>query len=102
MKRNAIRPDFKAGTITLYNRDCLEVLPDLPPQAAIIADPPYGIRNDGDYTRFSGGKWPSNNFHDGSWQSDRWGGIIGDDKPFDPSPWLTFPKVVLWGYQYFA
>jgi len=104
MKRNGslIKPDFRASNITLYNMDCLEVAPYLPKDAAIIGDPPYGIKNGGDYTRLSGGKSPSNNFHGRSSQSRDWGGIIGDDKPFDPSPWLKFPKVVLWGFQYFA
>lgn len=102
MIRPHLRPDFKAHNVILFNNDCLEVLPLLPPEAAIVTDPPYGIKNGGDYTRLSGGKRPSNNFHGRTNQSRYWGGIIGDDKPFDPSPWLRFPKVVLWGYQYFA
>lgn len=85
-------PDFEAGNVTLYNRDCLDLLPVLPKDAGIITDPPYGVRNNGNYGRFRGGKWKSNNFHD----------ILGDDQPFDPSPWLTFPIVVLWGYPFFA
>jgi site-specific DNA-methyltransferase (adenine-specific) len=28
--------------------------------------------------------------------------IIGDDKPFDPAPWLAFPAVVMFGANYFA
>ena len=102
MIRSPLRPDFQVANVTLYNRDCLEVLPILPTGAAIITDPPYGVKNDADYTRLSGGKHPSNNFHNRTASSPNWGGILGDDKPFDPSPWLRFPKVVLWGYQYFA
>ncbi len=102
MIRTRLRPDFKARNVILFNNDCLEILPLLPSDAAIITDPPYGIKNGGDYTRLSGGKRPSSNFVGRSRQSRFWGGIIGDDKPFDPSPWLQFPKVVLWGYQFFA
>ncbi len=97
-----IKPDYKARNVTLYNKDCLEVLALLPADAAIVTDPPYGVKNGGDYTRLSGGKRPSNNFHGRTMQSRDWGGILGDDKPFDPLPWLRFQKVVLWGYQYFA
>ena len=28
--------------------------------------------------------------------------MIGDDKPFDPSPWLAYSRVVLFGYNHFA
>jgi len=59
---------------------------------ACISDPPYGIGFDTDYTRFTiqSGK---NKKHKP---------IYGDDKPFDPTPYLDFDAVVLWGSQYFA
>lgn len=28
--------------------------------------------------------------------------IVGDDKPFDPAPFLVFPVVLIWGANYFA
>jgi site-specific DNA-methyltransferase (adenine-specific) len=79
----------------LLQGDCLELIRDIDPKSihAIVSDPPYGADNDCDYTRFSGGKSPSRRYHKG---------IAGDDQPFDPSPWLGFPKVILWGYQFFA
>lgn len=80
-------------TYQLINANCLDVLSDLPHVDAVITDPPYGCRNNCDYTRFTNGISPSRNYHRG---------IKGDDQPFDPSPWLQFPKVVLFGYQYFA
>lgn len=66
-----------------------------PPEkiTALVSDPPYGCHNDCDYTRFTGGLSPSRNYHEG---------IVGDNQPFDPRPWLNFPKVVLFGYQFFA
>ena len=58
----------------LYRADCLDLLPI---QAdAVISDPPYGMNwnTNGDrYTR-GGRKWN--------------GPVIGDDRPFDPLPWL--------------
>lgn len=76
--------------------DCLEVLPGLTDRRkiAVIQDPPYGSRNDCDYTRFSGGITEQGRQHHEN--------VAGDDRDFDPSPFLDFPVVVLWGYHYFA
>lgn len=81
------------GDCTLYLGDCLE-LPQariLEPQEgwAIITDPPYGIN----YKSPSGagmtvrGNYPV---------------IVGDDQPFDPSPFLGFDDVIMWGANHFA
>jgi site-specific DNA-methyltransferase (adenine-specific) len=61
-------------------------------RVAIVTDNPYGMDNDADYSRFTGGLKESNTFEP----------IAGDDKPFDPQPWLSFPYVTLWGYQFLA
>ena len=81
--------------VQLYLGDCLDVLRTLPDGSvdAVVTDPPYGCDNDCDYTRFSGGLSESTCFHLG---------IHGDNQPFDPIPWPTFPKVILWGYQFYA
>lgn len=81
------------GSIRLYRGDCLDVLPELGPVDAVISDPPYGGNYDTDYTRFTGSLAPNRNHG---------AGIIGDDSPFDPSPFLFADRVVLWGYQHFA
>lgn len=59
--------------------------------AAIVADPPYGISyvhggndDDSNPTKFAGIA------------------VIGDDKPFDPTPFLRFPEVILWGANHYA
>ena len=89
-----MRPTWESGSVKLYCGNCLDVLPDIKKdRVAILSDPPYGCNNDPDYTRFTGG------MHDGR---DFGEPIHGDDQPFDPKPWLDFPEVVLWGYQYFA
>jgi DNA modification methylase len=70
--------------------DCLEVLADLPRDAVIVSDPPYGMAWNTDSTRFTFGG-----------RSD-WGKVRGDDRPFDPSPWLGFRKVILWGANHYG
>lgn len=84
------------GPAMLYLGDCLEVLPTLPKVDAVITDPPYGMDWDTDSTRFSGERRKR-----GAGRKD-WGHIHGDDKPFDPAPWLSFPRVVLFGSNHFA
>ena len=84
--------------IQLYQGDCLEILPTLKNQSidAIVADPPYGMKWDSNTSRFSGGTVRRgkkvNNFGD----------IQGDDRPFNPSIWLGFPKLILWGANHYA
>jgi len=63
---------------------------------AIVTDPPYGMNWDTDTTRFSGGKQKVSRGKD--WKRK----INGDNKPFDPSPWLAYNKVIMWGYNHFA
>ena len=84
------------GNATLYLGDCMEVLPTLPKVDAVITDPPYGMDWDTDSTRFTGGKYKR-----GDGRED-WGAIRGDAEPFDPTPWLNFPRVVLFGANHFA
>jgi len=80
--------------VILHNGDCMEYMRTMDRDGVIVvSDPPYGCANNCDYTRFTGGLAPGRNYH---------AGILGDDKPFDPTPWLDFPKVILWGYQFFA
>jgi len=59
----------------------------------IISDPPYGIDWDTDYTRFSTEYGTKRVCHSP---------IVNDDKEFDPLPWLEYPKVVLWGANWYC
>ena len=86
-------PYFQTENGVLYHGDCLFILPHLGPVDLILTDPPYGCKNNCDYTRFSGGLSESRNYGKQ---------IFGDEKPFDPSPFLGFSGVILFGYQFFA
>lgn len=78
------------GNATLYLGDCLEILPQLPRGGAMVSDPPYGIA----YAKGAGGK--------GKHSVRNTEAIVGDAKPFDPTPWLDFADVILWGANHFA
>lgn len=90
------------GNATLYLGDCREVLPLLPNDAAIVSDPPYGIgyKHSGgggkNHAGLNGGKPRSCAFHEEHHR------VIGDDTTFDPSPWLKWQVVLLWGANHFA
>ena len=80
-------------TVTLYCGDCLDLLPI--EADAVVSDPPYGMNWNTDTTRFATGQrtaGPGRNRD----------AIIGDDTPFDPSPWLGYEKVVLWGSNHYG
>jgi len=80
---------------TLYQGDCLDVLPTLAAGSvdAVITDPPYGISLATNYReRKRTALALCNNFRP----------IAGDDRPFDPTPFLRFRTVVLFGANYFA
>lgn len=88
------------GDATLYHGDCLEILPTLPKVDAVITDPPYGMRADTNMGRFSGGTPESIARRKGA--NRVYAPIVGDDKPFDPSPWIDYPSVVLFGWNHFG
>ena len=71
------------GPHTLILGDCLEVLPTLGRVDAVVTDPPYGI----DY-----------NASESSQQGiQKFDAIEGDNKLFDPSPFMGFRDVLMWG-----
>ena len=82
-------------TVELYLGDCLEIMPTLEDGSvdAVITDPPYGI---GVLTNYRERKRAAlaecNDFPL----------IHGDDKPFDPEPFLDYQTVILFGANYYA
>jgi DNA modification methylase len=90
----ALPPDIPCktfgGLCTIYHADCHTLLPLLPRAAAIVTDPSYLVKGKGfDYTktRRRASHWDRN--------------YAGLDQPFDPSPWLAFPEVILCGANHY-
>lgn len=95
-----MKPYYQDESCTIYHGDCREILPLLEPRNVdlVLSDPPYGTKTNTDYTRFSGGQR-----NDPRWRKGKtWEGIEGDGNAFDPSPWLEFQKVILWGANNFS
>lgn len=81
------------GDCTLIHGDCRDVLPTLGRFDAVITDPPYGMNLNTDYSGFNG--W--------SGKGHEYDRVLGDNEPFDPTPWLALaPVSIFWGAQYFA
>ena len=86
------RKETLADGVDLYLGDSREIVPALQGVDACISDPPYGIK----YSHgVGGGKLARSTKFDHH-------PIIGDDGPFDPTPLLVFPTVVLFGANHFA
>jgi len=85
----------KSGlTATLYLADCLDVLPTLGRVDAVITDPPYGIAHPCNFA----GRGRDNLAGCGDYAD-----VAGDDKPFDPAPFLNLQvPTCLWGGNHFA
>ena len=88
----------------LYLGDCLEFMRGMDAGSvdAVITDPPYGMNLDTDNSRFSGGNVASVYKRGNGIGTSNGKPIIGDDKPFDPSPFLNFKKVIMWGFNHYA
>lgn len=89
---------WELGEHRLAVGDCTDgvILPRLVQDTVIdllLTDPPYGVDWDTDYTRFTteyGGKRIKHP------------PIVNDDKPFDASPWMHYPQVILWGANWYC
>jgi site-specific DNA-methyltransferase (adenine-specific) len=94
-------PDWQTedGSVRLWCADCLDLLPQLEAGSvdAVVTDPPYGIA----YCKGSGGSTAGYSGRKGI-NGRNIEAIAGDDVPFDPTPFLDFPKVLMWGADHFA
>lgn len=83
-----LEPYYAEGGITIYCADCRDILPGIETADLVLTDPPYGM----DYKPLRGA--------DGS---KRWAeGVAGDAEPFDPAHLLRFPRLVLFGANWYA
>jgi site-specific DNA-methyltransferase (adenine-specific) len=60
---------------------------------AVVTDPPYGIGWDTDYTRFT---------TEYGTKRVNYAPVTNDDKEFDPTPFMEYDKVVLWGANWYC
>lgn len=79
---------YVEDNICIACADCRSILPHLPKVDLVLTDPPWGISWNTNYSRFLRG----------SRDKER---IIDDNTPFDPSPFLHFNSVMLWGANNF-
>ncbi len=93
------------GDCTLYLADCLDVMKDLDIESfdCVVTDPVYGTGQTMDFAdRFKNksGTWWKKSTRE---TQARHQPLIGDDKPFDPSPILALKKPsILWGGNHYA
>jgi len=93
------RVEHLGDDVTLYLGDCREILPTLGTVDAVVTDPPYGMKASPDGARFSGGATSSIARRGaGKVYSS---GIVGDDKDFDPAPYLIGADQIIWGWNHF-
>jgi len=90
-----MKPYYEENGKTIYLGDSRSVLPELMESSvdSVITDPPYGISFDTDYRRFTTGFNVPGKAH---------APVHGDTEPFDPTPWLNYRRVVLWGANCFS
>ena len=89
-----MKPYYERGGITIYHRDCREILPAVPDIGCIMTDPPYGIAHPTDYaSRGRAVLAPCSDYAP----------VFADDEPFDPR-WVLALGVptTLFGANYFA
>lgn len=82
----------------LHLGDCRDILSALAAADAVVSDPPYGIG-------YRVNSRPPRGANLKGTKATATGAkpmVFGDDAPFDPAPWLAFPKVALFGANYFA
>jgi site-specific DNA-methyltransferase (adenine-specific) len=90
LKQSRTLADFPCVTIgpcTLYQGDALQMVSLFPRHAAVITDPPYQTSYDWTKARRRASQWAEN--------------FVGADTPFDPTPWLQFPEVILCGASHY-
>jgi DNA modification methylase len=90
-----VKPYYEEAGIVIYHGDSRAIAPQLS-YDAVVSDPPYGMSEDTNRSRFSGGGQAVAPARD-------WGEpVAGDAQAFDPSAWLDRKHVILWGANHFA
>lgn len=85
-------PYYSEDNITLYCGDAIELLPDLPEFDLVLTDPPYGVEHPCSFNSRKRSRLARCNDY---------AQVHGDNKPFDPEPWINQPAI-LWGANHYA
>lgn len=93
-----MKPYYEHNGITIWLGDCREILPTIGSVDLVLTDPPYGI----DVCTKGGLKSRGHRPYDRNCPAHIWSSVVGDEKPFDPSHLLGFPRIILWGANYYA
>jgi site-specific DNA-methyltransferase (adenine-specific) len=84
---------YEQSGISIYLGDCRILLESLPKAQAIVSDPPYGVSERCDRkSKGRGNLAECNDFPP----------VYGDSSPFNPWPWVSFPRCVLFGANHYA
>ena len=93
--------EFEAKYVnTIVCGDCLDVMKDWPDGCVdlVLTDPPYGIGlNHSNLRRGRGYRT-----YDPNCRSIDWPEVVGDNKPFDPRPFLRFRNIIFWGANHYS
>lgn len=110
-------PYYAGKGVELYLADALELVDSWPTSAFLLTDPPYGINVRTDNSRRMTGSvyQPSSRnvrlgrnkagdlaYRPSPRKRHDYDPVVGDDRPFDPTPFLRFRKIVLFGATNFA
>jgi site-specific DNA-methyltransferase (adenine-specific) len=94
-----IKPYYVDSSCLIIHGDCRTILPGLPKVDLVLTDPPYGISIDTDFTKIKDSSAGVSGY---SHLRKKHVPVHGDDKPFDPSAFLQFTNVILWGANNYA
>jgi site-specific DNA-methyltransferase (adenine-specific) len=88
-----VKPYYEDAACTIYHGDCREVLPTLEPVDLVLTDPPYGISLDtANHARQRTALARANDYAP----------VFMDDEPYDPTPLLRYPRLILFGANHYA
>lgn len=90
-------PYWSSAGISIYHGRWEEVLPQVNFRAdTLLTDPPYGINYHSGHNSDRRPEWQK-------WRrKENFAPIAGDASPFDPTPWLHFSKIAIFGANYCA
>ena len=91
-----MKPYFETDLGKLYHGDCLEIMPELEPVDLVLTDPPYGVN----YKGTSKSQSVQNRKTPPAFLAKK--PIVGDDKDFNPKPFLNYNDVMFFGGNHFS